>query len=375
MTQSLPTLEMKSLDVPTPEGDVFAEAVRRLKEAAIQMQASPLWQEIVQPRDVVLARFQPIFAIAHLPDLTEGEFSPFLYFDQNHHWTGLHRQVNRICGDMPLLRRSLATLLDEKRPIADRLDEVAEAVHGMGKAIITAILTVAYPGRYGVWNATSEAALVNLQLFPEFRRGTTFGEKYAHINEVLGRLANASGLDLWTLDAIFWHMSQVNEANDGRVREAAKSFVASTPEASGMGFGLERHLHDFLFHNWRHTQLAADWNIYSEKGSPEAGYEYPCPIGRIDLLARHKTEKKWLVIELKRDNSSDVAVGQVLRYVGWVRHHLAEPDDEVFGLIIARSVDQQLQYAIEPVPGLRAMTYQVEFKLDDLPRVGGVAKP
>ena len=43
----------------------------------------------------------------------------------------------------------------KKRPIAERLDEVAEAVHGMGKAIITVILTVAYPDRYGVWNPTS----------------------------------------------------------------------------------------------------------------------------------------------------------------------------------------------------------------------------
>lgn len=361
-------------DAQPLEGDAFSEAVRRLKEVAIQMRASPTWQEIVEPRDAVLARFRPIFAREHLPELTEGEFSPFLYFEHNHHWTGLHRQVNRICADMALLRRSLMVLLDEKRPIDERLDEVVEAVYGMGKGIITAVLTVGYPDRYGVWNATSEGGLVSLQLFPAFERGTSFGEKYAIINDLLTRLSKATGLDLWTLDAVFWHMSLPNEVPGGPIAEIAKPMVVSTPESPGMRFGLERHLHDFLFHNWRHTQLAAEWDIYSEKGSPDAGYEYPCPVGRIDLLARHRTEKKWLVIELKRENSSDTAVGQVLRYVGWVKRHLAEPGDEVLGLIIARSADQHLQYAIEPVSGLRAMTYEVEFRLADLPTTGGIAK-
>lgn len=143
MTDNVSPLAPSPLDAQPVGGDAFTEAVRRLKEVAVQMRASPTWQEIVEPWDAVLARFRPIFAIEHLPELTEGEFSPFLYFEHNHHWTGLHRQVNRICGNMALLRQSLM-VLDEKRPIAARLDEVAEAVYGMGKGIITAILTVAY---------------------------------------------------------------------------------------------------------------------------------------------------------------------------------------------------------------------------------------
>jgi hypothetical protein len=132
------------VDSSLPSQESVPDAVRRLKQAAAQMQVSPLWQEIVEPRDEVFARFRPIFATAHLPEMTEAEFSPFLYFEHNHHWTGLYRQVNRICGDMPLLRKSLIALVDEGRPIADRFDEVLEALHGMGRGIITAILTVAY---------------------------------------------------------------------------------------------------------------------------------------------------------------------------------------------------------------------------------------
>jgi hypothetical protein len=40
--------------------------------------------------------------------------------------------------------------------------------------------------------------------------------------------------------------------------------------------------------------------INSGQVDEEAGYEYPCDVGRIDLLAKHKKEGRWLVIELKR---------------------------------------------------------------------------
>jgi len=55
--------------------------------------------------------------------------------------------------------------------------------------------------------------------------------------------------------------------------------------------------------------------------------------------------EKWLVVELKRNDTSDSVVGQVLRYMGWIRQHLADPGDEVHGLIIAREGDEALHYA------------------------------
>jgi hypothetical protein len=354
--------------------DRFGDALSRLGEILATFESSPLWREIVVPRDAVFARFQPIFLPSHLKQLSAEEFRPLLYFEQNHHWTGLHRQVNRICGDMNLLRQSLATLVDEGRPIAERFDHVADTITGMGKAIITAILTIAFPSKYGVWNRVSEGALLQLSLLPEFPRGSTLGERYETINRILLKLADGLKIDLWTLDALFWRVSQGEVLPRPLASMAAPSVTSTGPliEASTgplIRFGLERHLHDFLFDNWAQTTLGKDWSIFTEPGDPEAGYEYTCAVGRIDLLARHKTAKKWLVVELKRDDTTDSVVGQVLRYVGWVERHLAAPDDEVLGLIIARDVDAQLQYAIAPVPKLRAMTYKVEFQLLDPPKM------
>lgn len=343
----------------------FSAAAGRLRAALAEMKGSPLWTEIVTPRDSVLARFQPIFRRTHIPQLTAEEFRPFLYFEHNHHWTGLYRQVNRVTADMPALRQALLVLTDESRPVATRLDEVGGSIFGMGKGITTAILMVAFPDKYGVWNAVSQDGLVQLELWPTFQRGTSFGSQYMAVNEILLRLASALEVDLWTLDGLFWHLAKEGEMPRGAVSVSEEAPVARPPldEPPPLGFGLERHLHQFLFDNWNQTSLGKEWALYTIPGDPEAGYEFACAAGRIDLLARHRTEKRWLVVELKRDATSDQAVGQVLRYMGWVQLNLAEPGEEVHGLIVAQAVDRLLAYAIAPVRNLTAMSYEVNFRL------------
>lgn len=93
---------------------------------------------------------------------------------------------------------------------------------------------------------------------------------------------------------------------------------ASGSPSKATRFALERHLHDYMFDNWDSLDIAQEWEFDTRDGEPEAGYEFRTPVGRIDLLAKHKRERRWLVIELKREKSSDAVVGQVLRYVGWV---------------------------------------------------------
>lgn len=57
----------------------------------------------------------------------------------------------------------------------------------------------------------------------------------------------------------------------------------------------------------------------STPDNPEAGNQYPTDVGRIAILAVHKTQPRFLVIELKRNQSTDQTIGQTLRYVGWAK--------------------------------------------------------
>lgn len=351
-------------------GRIAEESLGQLRQAIVRITENAEVVESIEAKDQVFARYSPMFQPSEIGRIDEEAFRSFFYFKNNHHWTSLYRQVNNVCANMEQVRKSLALLVDETQPLETRFPAAIDSVNGMGPGIATAILHVAYPNKYGVWNKTSETAMVTLGLMPTLPRGATSGEKYARMNEVFLEVSRLLDVDLWTLDSLWWIALLEQGADDDEVEEAPygrSSTQLSTMADSGVSgaasFGLERHLQDFLFDNWDVTSLGREWLLFTRPGEPDAGYEFPTPIGRIDLLARHRSEKRWLVIELKRNLTSDAVVGQVLRYMGWIKHNLAEDGETVEGLVIAQEGDDRLHYAISAVPGLSFMGYKVDFHL------------
>ncbi|MEO1236088.1 MAG: endonuclease NucS domain-containing protein [Planctomycetota bacterium] len=318
---------------------------------------------IIAARDEVLAQFGPIFSASHAPMIEGHEVLDFLNFRNNRHWTGLHRMA-RIVDDIEMFRSALERLLNEDTPVAERIDDPkVQRINGLGKAILTAMLHVAYPEQYGVWNRTSEDGLVRLGLFPNFPRGTSMGEKYAEINEVLLRLSRDVGADLWSLDALFWGVQDMTENDLGDSEDAVRDSGPGVSGQAGHRFGLEKHLQNFMADNWESLEFGPDWFLY-EEDKEIVGVEFDTrEIGRIDLLARHRTEDRWLVIELKRAQSSDQTVGQVLRYMGWVKGNLAAKNAQVEGLIVARDHDSAIAYALKYTTDVGLRRYRVNFEL------------
>lgn len=336
------------------------------------MQKDAQIRDILESRDSVVDRYGPQFQPGQIEHIDEEVLRSFLLIENNKHWSGLFRQSNRICSDMAVTRAALGSLVDERQPIEERTRPATE-IKGLGKGIITAILIVAYPDKYGVWNSTSESGLVELDLMPEWPRGASFGVRYAAINNVLNEIARELEVDLWTLDTIWWYLSGKQDDGEDRDATSATAEVRTTEVAAR--FAIERHLHDYLFDNWMQIELSRDWELFVRDGEPDAGYEFPTPVGRIDLLARHRREAKWLVVELKRDKSSDAVVGQVLRYIGWIKAHLAQPGETVEGLVIAASGEVKLHYALSAVPSVSFKSYEVEFRLNDGPSFDEFARP
>lgn len=347
----------------------FEEAVSKLRASMQLLSSKDELKKIVQSKGEVLSRFQPLFNRDHLPQLSEQEFSPLLYLEYNHHWSGLHRHLPKIRANMQLLREVLVDLLDESNPIDKRFDHAIETVPGMGKAIITAILQIVFPDEYGVWNNTSEGGLRALKIWPIFDRGESMGGRYFKVNEILKELSRELEIDLWTLDSLWWGLKSLAE----EATKAESEFVGSHTNSEffpSLGFRLERHLQDFMADNWGKIPLSQDWAIYAEEGDDDAGVEYPCDVGSIDILARHKNGRDWLIIELKRNQTNDDTVGQVLRYMGWVKAEKAGPDEKIHGLIIARDANQKLLYALNAVKDVDLELYEVEFRLHQAPKLG-----
>lgn len=129
-----------------------------------------------------------------------------------------------------------------------------------------------------------------------------------------------------------------------------------------MAFAMEKHLEEFLVLNWAQTSLSKDFDIYSEDGEL-VGQQYASDAGPIDILAVSKDQKRLLVIEMKRGRASDAVVGQILRYMGFVKEQIAESNQTVEGIIIALDDDQKLRWALAATPSIGFYRYEIDFKL------------
>lgn len=127
-------------------------------------------------------------------------------------------------------------------------------------------------------------------------------------------------------------------------------------------FALEKHLEEFLVHNWQSTALGKDYDIFSEDGEL-VGQQYSTDTGFIDILAISKDKKSILVVELKRGRASDIVVGQILRYMGYVKEELAEDYQTVKGIIIALEDDTKIKRALHMCSNIEFYRYEVKFNL------------
>ncbi|WP_287371552.1 endonuclease NucS domain-containing protein [Oceanithermus sp.] len=340
----------------------MADALDKLLRIRDVARQNEEFDRMMLAREQVFADYKPLFSLDNLNNFDVEKFKSFLYFENNQHWTGLNRQVSRLLASKEKLIHALSILLDENRPLAPRFDEALGSLKGFGKGLASAILLVAYPDKYGVWNNTSESAMKLLGIWPTFKRGMSLGQKYEEINKVIVDTANQLEVDTWTLDGLWWLVLERSEEVNSDLEE-------SNTALSETMFRLERHLHEFMIDNWDKLPLGSEWDILTDESGDLVGYEYPTEVGRIDILARHKDKDAWLVIELKRGRTADKVVGQILRYMGWVQKHIAGETSNVQGLIIAPEFEQNMQYALLAARNadISLARYHVRFELENLP--------
>jgi hypothetical protein len=126
-------------------------------------------------------------------------------------------------------------------------------------------------------------------------------------------------------------------------------------------FALEAHLEEFVDKNWGSIDFGVKLKQYEVED--QSGRQFPAGPWSIDFLCTETSSGNFVVIELKRGKSSDSTVGQVLRYMGWVRKNLAKEGQKVQGIIIAKEIDEALSYAVRDLNDVSVLTYRVDFKL------------
>lgn len=126
-------------------------------------------------------------------------------------------------------------------------------------------------------------------------------------------------------------------------------------------FALETHLEEFIYLNWVNINWGSRLELY--RTDEQNGRQFPAGTWSIDFLALDTDTNDLVVIELKRGKTSDSTVGQLLRYISWIKENVAESNQNVRGIIIAKEVDEALKYAIKNLDHIEVKEYSVDFQL------------
>ena len=177
-------------------------------------------------------------------------------------------------------------------------------------------------------------------------------------SEISQRLKNSLQAQNTLID-----ISKHSEEIESFIFENSKKITTSDPTIiEPSEFALEKHLEDFLVKNWNKTKLGKAYDIYVEDGDI-VGQQYQSDTGPIDILAISKDKKTILVVELKKGRVSDNVVGQIQRYMGYVKDELIEKGQNVKGVIIGFEDDIKLQRALSVTNDIEFYKYKVDFKL------------
>lgn len=123
-------------------------------------------------------------------------------------------------------------------------------------------------------------------------------------------------------------------------------------------FAYERDLQHFLAKNL--SLIEPGLTLYTEEGI--TGLEFPVGSRFIDILAKDKGNN-YVVIELKVSRGYDRVVGQILRYMAWIRKNHAEQNQNVRGVIIAREITEDLLLACSETQNVDLFEYNLSVTL------------
>ena len=114
---------------------------------------------------------------------------------------------------------------------------------------------------------------------------------------------------------------------------------------------------------WMYYATAMKFGFINSFNEGKKGQQFPTATGPIDILAISKDKSEYLIIELKKGRTSDEVIGQIKRYMGYVKKEMSTDIQTVKGCVIALEDDKNLQYALHASPDIEFMKYQIKFDL------------
>jgi len=198
---------------------------------------------------------------------------------------------------------------------------------------------------------------INLSIKRELTRGFGLHLIRIYVNE--GRLSEPMN----EVGTIGFNVTQVEEQDLETILEWDED---KGPEIRGLDI-LEENLRENIVEEYGIRGVDKEYEGFEiyEDDDGNSGELYNTPIGEIDILYENSEKNKFLVVELKRtEDTSDVVVGQIARYIGWVKEEISE-GEEVEGLIITQTASEQLKHAVEALDNSTLKEFSLKFDFHD----------
>ena len=71
---------------------------------------------------------------------------------------------------------------------------------------------------------------------------------------------------------------------------------------------------------------------------------------------------------MKVSRGYDRVIGQLMRYMAWIKMNIAEPGQNVQGVIVARSISEDLLLASSLIPNIKLFEYELYVKVKEIQR-------
>tara|TARA_B100001105_G_scaffold64845_2_gene50755 strand:+ start:298 stop:1089 length:792 start_codon:yes stop_codon:yes gene_type:complete len=149
---------------------------------------------------------------------------------------------------------------------------------------------------------------------------------------------------------------------DEEVAAAGEEDDGAEPAPGSSEFLLEKDLQRYLAENLECIEPGL--KLYEDDDL--RGIEFEAGGRRIDILAVDKLGA-FVVLELKVSRGYDRVVGQLLRYMNWVRKELAESGQRVRGIIVCRSMSPDLRLACASIKDVELCEYKLSVTVFKVP--------
>ena len=144
--------------------------------------------------------------------------------------------------------------------------------------------------------------------------------------------------------------------------DSEKILLSDQNDDESFNFQMEKHLEEFIVENWNSLDIGSEFDL-NEEYIDKKRKKFRTDTGEIDIFALSKDKKTFLVIELKKGRLSDKVVGQIQRYMGYIKQEIASKDQSVKGLIIGLDESIALKRALSVNPDIDYRIYEVSFEL------------